>query len=38
MKKKIQKKSFVFEEMTSEFVPLNSFYEEENTCHGHSVC
>ena len=38
MKKKIQKKFLFFEIVTSEFVPLNSLYQEENTCHRHSVC
>ena len=38
MKKKIQKKFFVFEIITSEFVALNCLYQEENTCHRHSVC
>ena len=38
MKKKIDKKSFVFEIITSEFVVLSCLYQEENTCHRHSVC
>ena len=38
MKKKIEKKLFVFEKMTSEFVPLNCLYQEINTCLRHSVC
>ena len=38
MKKKIEKKFFVFERITSEFVPLNCLYQEENTCQRHSVC
>ena len=38
MKKKIEKKLFVFEKMTFEFVALNCLYQEENTCHRHSVC
>ena len=38
MKRKIQKKFFVFEIITSEFVALNCFDQEENTCHRHSVC
>ena len=37
MKKKIQKKFFVFEIIASEFVALNCLYQEENTCHRHSV-
>ena len=31
MKKKIRKKYFVFEIITSEFVALNCLYEEQNT-------
>ena len=38
MKKKIQKKFFVFEIITSEFVALNCLYQEQNTCHRDSVC
>ena len=38
MKKQIEKKVFVFEIDTSEFVALNYLYQEENTCHRHSVC
>ena len=38
MKRKFQKKIFVFEIIASEFVALNCLYEEENTCHWHSVC
>ena len=38
MKKKIQKKVFVFEVITSEFVALNCLYQEQNTCHRDSVC
>ena len=38
MKKKIEKKVFVFEIITSEFVALNCLEQEENTCHRHSVC
>ena len=38
MKKKIKKRFFVFEIITSEFVALNYLYQEENTCHRHSVC
>ena len=38
MKKKIQKKFFVFEIITSEFVALNCLLQEENTCLWHTVC
>ena len=38
MKKKIPQKFFVFEIIASEFVALNWLYQEENTCHRHSVC
>ena len=38
MKKKIQKKFLLFEIITSEFVALSCLYQEENTCHRHSVC
>ena len=38
MKKKIQKKFFLLEIITSEFVALNCPYQEENTCHRDSVC
>ena len=38
MKKKIDKKFFVFEIITSDFVALNCLYQEENTCHRISVC
>ena len=38
MKKKIEKKFFVFEIITSEFVALNILYQEQNTYHRHSVC
>ena len=31
MKKKIQKKYFVFEIITSDFVALNCLYQEKNT-------
>ena len=37
MKKKIEKKFFVLEIIISEFVCLNCLYQEENTCHRHSV-
>ena len=38
MKKKMERKFFVFEIIVPEFVALNYLYEEENTCHRHSVC
>ena len=38
MKKKIRKKFFVFEIITSEFVALNCLYQDQNTSHRHSVC
>ena len=38
MKKKIQKKFFVFEIITYDLVALNCLKEEENTCHCHTVC
>ena len=38
MKKKIQKKFFGFEKITSESVALNCLYQEQNTCHRDSVC
>ena len=38
MKKKIEKKRFVFEIITAEFVTLSCLYQEENTCYRHSVC
>ena len=38
MKKKIAKKFFGFEIITSDFVALNCLDQEENTCHRHSVC
>ena len=37
MKKEIEKKFFVFEIIESELVALNCLYQEENTCHRHSV-
>ena len=37
MKKKIQEKFFVFEIIASEYVALNSLYQEQNTIHRHSV-
>ena len=38
MKKKIEKKFFLFNIIPSEFVPLNCLYQEEKTCHRHLVC
>ena len=38
MKQEIQKIFFVFEIIASEFVALKCLYQEENTCHRHSVC
>ena len=38
MNKKIDKKRFVFEIVTSEFVALSCLDQEEITCHRHSVC
>ena len=38
MKKKIEKKFFVFEIIRSEFVALNCLYQEQNTYHQRSVC
>ena len=38
MKKKIEKTLFVFEIITFEFVALYCLYQEENTCHWHTVC
>ena len=37
MRKKMEKKFFVFEIITSEFVALNCLNQEENTCHRYSV-
>ena len=37
MRKKMEKKFFVFEIITSEFVALNCLSQEENTCHRYSV-
>ena len=37
MKKKIEKKFFVFEIITSKFVALNCLYQEMNTCHRDSM-
>ena len=38
MKKKIERKFFVFEIIPSESVALNCLYHEENTWHRKSVC
>ena len=38
MEKKIDKKRFIFEIIRFEFVVLNCLYQEENTCHQHTVC
>ena len=38
MKKEIEKIFFVFQIIESDIVALNCLYQEENTCHGHSVC
>ena len=38
MKKKAEKNFSVFEITGSEFFPLNCLYQQENTCHRHSVC
>ena len=38
MKKKIGKTFFTFEIIPSEFLTLNCLYQEEKTCHNHSVC
>ena len=38
MTKKLEKKFFVFEKITSELVALNCCSKEENSCHRHSVC
>ena len=37
MTKKLEKRFFVFEKITSEFVGLNCFSQEKNTIHRHSV-
>ena len=37
MMNKIEKKFFVFEILACDFVALNCLYQEENTCHRHSV-
>ena len=38
MEKKSPKKSFVFKIIVSELVELICLYEEEPTCHRHSMC
>ena len=38
MKRKIKKKFFVFEIITSELVALNCLYQEQYICHWDSVC
>ena len=38
MKKKIQKKFFLFEIIPSELVAPNCLYQEENTWNRHTVC
>ena len=38
MKKNAEKKSFVFEIITSEFVTLHCLYQEGNTWYRNSVC
>ena len=38
MKKKMEKKFFVFGIITSEFLALNCLYQEQNTCPRHSLC
>ena len=38
MKKKMEKKFFVFEIIASEVVALNCLYQEQNICHRDSVC
>ena len=38
MRRKIEKKSFVFKTIVSELVELICPYEEENTCHRQSMC
>ena len=38
LQKKVEKKSFVFEIIVSEFVALNCPYKEGNTCHRQSNC
>ena len=38
MQRKYQRNIFVLDIIASELVALSSLYEEENTCHRHSVC
>ena len=38
MREKIYKKLFVFKIIASELVALNCLYEQEITCHQHSMC
>ena len=38
MKKNNELNFFIFEIITPEFVELFCLYQEENTCHWHSVC
>ena len=38
MEKKIEKKFFVFQTISSEFVALDRLYQEEKIGHRHSVC
>ena len=38
MREKIHKKLFVFKIIVSELVALNCLYEQEITCHQHSMC
>ena len=38
MREKIYKKLFVFKIIPSELVALNCLYEQEITCHQHSMC
>ena len=38
MTKKIKEEFFVLKIIASEFVTLDCLYQEENTCHRHSLC
>ena len=38
MREKIYKNLFVFKIIASELVALNCLYEQEITCHQHSMC
>ena len=38
MKKEIEKKFFLFQIIPPDFVALYCLYQEENTCHRHTVC